>query len=270
MSGAARAAGAAGRDWGPVPLLGFRTVAELHVDARYQRSLESKRSQQNIARIVAGFRWAAFGAVLVTARDEGGWWLLDGQHRVAAARQLGINAVPCVEVAAADVADQARLFVAANRDRVAVNPFALHHALVAAGDADARAIAAACRRAGIEVARYPIPATSIRPLVTLAPGAVLAALRDQGEAATGRALKLLAEIYADVPGALRAATIKGLAALLHDTPAVRDEAVRAALRRIAASTLDEKVRAQARADKTTQHAAWVAIVRGLLARARAA
>lgn len=254
--------------WGPAPTLGFRKVAELHVDERYQRTLDSRRSQQNIARIVAGFRWSAFGAVLITARpgNATGYWLLDGQHRVEAARQLGINAVPCVEVEAADTADQARLFVAANRDRVAVNPFALHHAMVAAGDADAKAIADACRRAGITVARYPIPATSIKPLQTLAPGAVLAALRDQGEAATVRALKLLAEVYAEVPGALRASAIKGLAGLLHETPMVANDRVARALRRIAATTLDEQARVKGRLEKTTQHVAWIAIVRGLLAR----
>lgn len=208
-------------DFGPKPELKWLAVAKLSVDMAYQRSLETRRSQQLVANIAGNFRWSKFGAVLVAPRPLGSFALLDGQHRVAGARQLGIAQVPCIVIEAASKEEQAQAFVGANRDRVAVTPYALHHALVAAGDPRARAIARVCEAADVEIPRYPIPASNLKPNQTLALGTIgkLLGALDHGdqtahEALVMSALTVLRRRYATTQGAIRAHLVQGLVAFL--------------------------------------------------------
>ena len=88
-------------DAGPEPDLAWLPVARCRVDSAYQRSILSKNSQALIGRISTNFRWAAFQAVLATPdpKEEGWFLILDGQHRVEAARRRGFPRVPAVVVA---------------------------------------------------------------------------------------------------------------------------------------------------------------------------
>jgi hypothetical protein len=205
-------------DFGSKPELKWLPVDRLSVDHRYQRTLESERSQRLVARIAEKFRWSAFQAVLATEAPKGGGWLIiDGQHRVEAARQCGIKAVPAVVVDAKSLEEQAAAFVQANTDRVAVNPFALHRARVQGGDPAAVAVNTLCKAAGVEIAPYPIPADKLKPGQTLAL-ATIARLPRLGEDVAALALKTVAGAYRDRGGALRAPVIQAVALLLKDVP----------------------------------------------------
>lgn len=199
------------RDFGPKPVAKWLSVEQLRVDETYQRSIETRRSQSLIGRVTETFYWPLFGAVIV-AIDEGEHWVIDGQHRVEAARRIGIDKVLCIVVVVGSKAEAARAFVGANRDRVAPTPYALHHALVAAGDPDAVAINDVCRRAGVEIPRYPIPLQSLKPNQTLTIGAIRSSISRLGGGATVSALKTLREAFPE-PGALRAHLITGVAAV---------------------------------------------------------
>lgn len=52
-------------DPGKKPQLKWLPVAQLSVDHRYQRTLESRRSQLLVDRIAERFRWGAFAAATV-------------------------------------------------------------------------------------------------------------------------------------------------------------------------------------------------------------
>lgn len=204
-------------DFGPKPEAKWLKVEQLCVDSSYQRSTETKRGQALIKRVAEKFRWSLCGVVLVSRRD-GKLWVVDGQHRVEAARARGIREMLCLVFTVASKAEEAAVFVAANRDRVAVSPFAVYHANVAAGDPEAVAIADVCRRAGVEIPRYPIPAQSLKPEQTLAIGTIGSSISRMGGGATMSALETLRKAFPEEAGALRAHLIAGLAAVVAPRP----------------------------------------------------
>lgn len=193
-------------DPGPKPELAWLPVAKLSVDPSYQRTLESRTSQDLVARIAEKFRWSAFQAVLAAKRGSG-WVVIDGQHRVEAARRAGIEHVPAVVVAAGTIADEAAAFVQANLDRVVMHPVQLYHARLVAGDKAAASIASALKAAGITVPRSPRPAQANE---TLAIGSVWALVHHLDAGPAGEVLTAIAEPFRNVPGALRAPLIRAV------------------------------------------------------------
>lgn len=208
----------AAHDPGPMPELAWLPVAKCAVDPVYQRTLESTRSQALIARIVANFSWAAFQAVLAVKKKGGTWIIIDGQHRIEAARLCGIAHVPGIVVSAESVAAQAAAFVQANSDRVAVNAFALHHARVVAGDETAKTVDRVCRVASVTIPKYPIPADKLRPGQTLALVTIARLARTLGENAAALVLHTIMGAYATEPGAIKASLITALGKTWENTP----------------------------------------------------
>lgn len=151
---------------GPRPELSWLPTKKLSVSAAYQRSLDSDRSKKSIAKIAQTFTWPAFGAVVVCP-TEGGWLIIDGQHRVEAARIRGIDTVPCIVLPDMSIAEQAQIFLSTNLTRVTVNVYALYHARLAAGEELAIEVKALCDRAGYSIPRYPIPMNRLAPGQTL-------------------------------------------------------------------------------------------------------
>lgn len=200
-------------DPGPKPELRWLPVDRLAVDHRYQRTLESDRSQALVGRIAEGFRWSAFQAVLAAPDGAKRWLVLDGQHRVEAARRVGIKEVPCVVVAAGSIAEQAAAFVQANRDRVAVNPFALYHAQLVAGDVRAQAIDRVCKEIGLSIPRYACLADQLKPGQTLALGSIGQLVARYGEGGASLIVGAVADAYREFPGFIRASLIRGMAKL---------------------------------------------------------
>lgn len=217
-------------DPGREPDLRWLPTDVLIVDHTYQRSIATPRSQRLIAKIAAQFHWSRFGALLVTRRDDvsaQAYAVLDGQHRLEGARRRGIDKVPCVIIEAPSRADEARAFVGANTDRVAMHPFALHYALVSACDPLAVEIQRVCREGGCEIVRFPIPANKQKPGQTLAIGAITHSIKTHGSDQTIAALKCLQSVYHDQAGRLRAAPIRAVTSLLSE--GVAPEAIRKAL-----------------------------------------
>lgn len=205
---------------GQPPELAWLPVDKLRPDERYQRTLDTRAGQALIKRIAANFKWAAFQALLAAPVDpeeggRGGWWIIDGQHRVAAARLAGIAHVPAVVVRGDDVAALARAFVTANADRLAVNPFAKHRARRVADDPEALAIDAMCAKYGIRIASTVRRADELKPGETLALAQFRALPKRYGAATAGYAIEIIARAYRDQPGGLRAAFFQGAALWLH-------------------------------------------------------
>ena len=126
--------------------LAFVPVADCYVDPRYQRK-PSDGSRARLKKITAGFDWTRFGALTV-ARQGGRYAVIDGQHRLEAARAIGAATVPPV-VVAADLQGQARSFVGINAVRTGVASIDKFRARVASGDAHAVAVAQLLSKIGI-------------------------------------------------------------------------------------------------------------------------
>lgn len=220
-------------DPGKKPELRWLALAHCQVDHRYQRTLDSDRSKSLIERLAANWRWASCGALLaVKSFDEssGGkdrYLLLDGQHRAEAARRIGIKELPALIIDGLSLEEQAAAFVRANLDRVAVNPFALHHARLVAGDERARLVDRVCGAAGVSIPKYPIPAENLKPGQTLALGSIAALLQRLGERGASAVLKAVAAAYVEQAGCLRASLLKAVGKVYESvpTPAERERSL---------------------------------------------
>lgn len=91
----------------------FREIpkGELWIDDRYQRDLSPLRVKE----LGRHWSWIACGAIIVAARRSGGWYVIDGQHRVAAAlRRSDITNLPCLVFDTVEIIEEAIGFLQAN------------------------------------------------------------------------------------------------------------------------------------------------------------
>lgn len=106
---------------------GLVPVYLMRVDSRYQRPLKDKMVRSTVANYSPIF----FGRPHVNLRDDGNYYIMDGQHRVAAATRLGIEEVPCIVYRGLPYEEEARIFVELNRNRNKNSAFQLHHSALA-------------------------------------------------------------------------------------------------------------------------------------------
>ncbi|WEK43618.1 MAG: ParB N-terminal domain-containing protein [Candidatus Sphingomonas colombiensis] len=133
---------------GTLPVLQYCPPVQLGIDPLYQRQLD-QRSHQLIARIAAGWDWNLFQPLVVARRPDGALFVVDGQHRLAAAKARGdIQQLPCVIFASAAPAEEADVFVKLNQERRPLTAFALYNAAIATGDPAVIALDAIIRETG--------------------------------------------------------------------------------------------------------------------------
>ena len=138
---------------GTPPSIEWVLVAELQVDHDYQRSIDNDPSRRLIASIASHWDWRLCMPLAVSRRADGKY-VIDGQHRLAAARlRQDILHLPCCIATYEGPADEAAMFVASNRSRRAINRLDDFHAALVAGDEDALEVADVVRRAGLKVSR---------------------------------------------------------------------------------------------------------------------
>ena len=109
--------------------LTWLAVSQLQIDRRYQRNTSNRK----IVEMARNWSWVACGAIVVALRGDCSWWVVDGQHRTAAARMRGdIEMLPCVTFEMDDTPAEAQAFHDTNANRkmpTMVNKFnALLHA----------------------------------------------------------------------------------------------------------------------------------------------
>lgn len=253
-------------DPGPKPEAIWVPINRLSVDIRYQRSLEGRRSQALIQHIAANWSYKKAGTLGVSPSAFDNFALWDGQHRWAAAKLRGdIPELLCLSSDAPTVQEQAQLFVDANQDRVKVHMYALHHALVVAGNPERLTIDRVCRDADVEIARYPIPVSNLKPGVTLAVGTIKKVVKLRGEDIAVEALRVLRSAFSDVPGALRAHLIEGIATVLAVDAGAKADRIVTGLKDLGLRGIERRIQEviMERGDAKAQ--ALVSILRDMLA-----
>jgi hypothetical protein len=178
---------------GRMPALNYLVPDELQIDPAYQRSIEGQDSQRLITRIAKRWDWAKCLPLLVSDRGEGGMFVVDGQHRLTAAKLRGdIQQLPCVVVMVGGQAGEAALFGAVNSQRRALTPLELFRAALASGDPETAAILDAIHAAGLSLA--PQENTSVwKPGMISHVGGIRQSWQQYGAATTSAALAALAE-----------------------------------------------------------------------------
>jgi len=67
-------------------------VDDLQIDFNYQRN---NLSEDTVTKIIRDFNWFSFGNLMVSIRDNGDKFVIDGSHRLEAAKRKSILQVPC-------------------------------------------------------------------------------------------------------------------------------------------------------------------------------
>lgn len=107
--------------------------SDLRVDEEYQRG----QNEGKIKAIASEWSWVACGALIVGDR-EGAYFVVDGQHRLLAARRrTDIAELPCVVFETTTVQQEAKGFLAANTQRKPITSLDRFRALVCTDDEDA-------------------------------------------------------------------------------------------------------------------------------------
>lgn len=151
---------------GSLPVLQYCAPEQLLIDESYQRSLEVDSSQSLIRRIAVHWDWGLCQPLFVARRADGGLYVVDGQHRLAAARLRGdVHQLPCVVSAFETSAHEAAAFVALNQQRRPLTALDLFKAALAAGDMEASQIVQCVETAGLRIA-------SSTNLLLIKPGAI--------------------------------------------------------------------------------------------------
>jgi hypothetical protein len=140
---------------GSLPVLQYCAPEQLLIDEAYQRSLAAESSQALIRRIAQQWDWGLCQPLFVARRGDGGLYVVDGQHRLAAAVLRGdIAQLPCVVTQFDGMVAEAAAFVALNQQRRPLSALDLFKAALAAGEPEATKIKAALDQAGLRLASH--------------------------------------------------------------------------------------------------------------------
>ncbi len=181
---------------GNLPALQYLLPQQLQIDETYQRTIDSPASQGLIRKIAAHWNWDLCQPLVVARREAGELFVIDGQHRLEAARLRGdIAQLPAVVVHYASVADEAASFVHLNQQRTPLKPLQIFHAALASGDSTALAIEAAIAAAGLHLSRSSQLETP-PPMTINNVGGLLRMWQRVGPGPAAEALQVLAAAFA--------------------------------------------------------------------------
>ena len=178
------------------PSLEFRRIHELKIDPAYQRTIDTGGSQTLMRRIAMFWDWGLCQPLTVAKREDGTLMVVDGQHRLAAAKlRNDIYDLPCVVTAYANASDEAAAFVALNQQRRPLSKLDLFKAALAAEDNDAVAISRLLAAAGLTLASTTNP-TGWKPGMISNIAGVQNCFRWNGPKVTAAALDAIARGFA--------------------------------------------------------------------------
>lgn len=234
------------------PTLAWIEIDKLLVDESYQRSSQTLRGQKNIEQISNNFNWQFFGALTVAKTTNDSFSVIDGQHRMLAAKQRGdISELPCIIVGEIESKEQAVSFSAINSNRVSLNSIAKYHAGIAAGDFDCIAIRDLLKKADIEIPKKPVFKADLEPRQTLAVGTIKSMLSKYSERQLIWALTIIPKAYGDEKGQLSANLIKTMALFCRHHEDIDDELAVYALQEFDPQELISNARSSVKIDGGT-------------------
>jgi len=123
------------------------------VTGEYQRELQHNR----VARIVARFKPEKLGVILLSDRGDGTYAVLDGQHRVAAVRQMNIERIYAAILEGLTVEEEADIFRTQNENVTPPNAIDQYRAGIVAKDPHYLTIKAILDKHGYAVSGHSLP-----------------------------------------------------------------------------------------------------------------
>lgn len=180
---------------GSLPVLQYLAPAQLQVDATYQRSIENSQSRSLIAKIAREWNWDLCQVLVVSRRGDQGLFVVDGQHRLSAAKlRPDIAQLPCVVATYASAQEEAAIFAKLNRQRTPLKAIDIFKAAVAGKDPDACKLMSLINQSGLTLAKgtnnVDQPPGAISNI-----GGIREAQRTYGDKATLKALRILRQAF---------------------------------------------------------------------------
>lgn len=177
-------------------------IDELNVDHAYQRDLDPALVQK----IADKWDMAASGPIVVSQRADDSLWIVNGQHRAAAAKLAGETEILAQVVHGYDRESEAELRLRGNTRR-SDKSLERFKAQVAAGHKESLEIVRICREFDTRINQWPDQRSGINCVATIE----WLYRRDQGVVLV-RVFELVRDIYGDVGGdPAKSAVFKGLA-----------------------------------------------------------
>lgn len=171
-------------------------VKDIAVDV-YQRPVSSA----HVAKIVREFDERLLGLPVLSVRDNGDCYVVDGQHRIEALRKLGVTDVECQVLREADSQAEAHLFVKVNTTKKGLNGVDKFFGLLEAKNQSALACKALFAKYGWELVRGSTTRVKTRGDLAMRPNAATLAVFNDSPAELEVALKVLIEAFpADADG----------------------------------------------------------------------
>jgi len=203
---------------GTPPTIEWRAIGDLLIDGEYQRRIDTQDAQRLIRSIALDWDWRLC-APLTCARRDTGLYVIDGQHRLEAARARGdILHLPCIVSTFGSVGEEAKMFVAVNHQRRTMAPIDKFRAAIAAGDERAIEIKQLIEGAGLIIAPHSNSA-SWKPLYFGQIGGVRSALIKHGSKVVSDALTDLATAFPNESLRLAGRLMPGIYAIRGCPPA---------------------------------------------------
>ena len=123
--------------------IAFLPVGQLRIDHLYQRTLMLPK----VKKMAASWSDAKADSITVSARPNG-FYVLDGQHRLAAARMAGVHGLWALIHTNLGQDQEAALWVALNTERSRPKATQIFRAKLASNDDDAQALQRVCAELG--------------------------------------------------------------------------------------------------------------------------
>lgn len=175
-------------------------IQALGVDERYQRPLDEKRCE----RVQKAFMSGAVKALSVAKRDDGTYWIYDGQHTKNILSSMGHSEAHCIVVPSSGWREEARWFLLMNSSGVAkANVRDRHIAELAAEDAIALEAQAILSQHGISMTKG-----GAQPRTTSAIGAIKQYLKSDKKRLI-EAMGMIKRLWADESHAWTAIMLRG-------------------------------------------------------------
>lgn len=187
-------------------------VTPLKIDSltndKYQRVINYPR----VNRIVEEFDERRFDPITVSIRD-GARYVLDGQHRLAALKRLGMAHVPSRILRGLTIQEEAEIFVKQGDLRRGLSSFEKHQAAVIWGEETAIAIENLLTRLGLRVVKAQSAAYGVSSIASLNEIA-----KKDGVATLEKILSLLIDTWAGSSDSLQKVMIQGIRELYAGYP----------------------------------------------------
>lgn len=177
-------------------------VADILADV-YQRPI----SQRHVDKIVQQYDERLLGLPVVSVRDSGECFVVDGQHRIAALARIGIQVVECQVLRESDTKSEASLFVKVNTVKKGLSGVDKFFGLIQAQNESALACRDLFQKHGWQLIRGSTTRVTTNGDLTMRPNGTTLALFNQYPVELGIALSLLVEAFPEDNAGTRSAEV---------------------------------------------------------------